>query len=450
MAEAIEENAIHCENCNTQVSFDDWSQHSRECVYGEKSPIKESDRNIMNESNTSGIPCEYCNAQISVNDWQSHLRQCIDEHGKRIEKLKDGIHDDSIIELIPCEYCDKQINIHDLEYHSRQCANTTKRDSNNIKNNENASMNELIPCEYCDKQINIHDWEWHSRQCANATKRDSNHIKNNENVSMDALIPCEYCGDQVNIEDWSWHTEQCQEAEKQRIENRIRQNALISNDILIPCEICKESFPFQDFEAHQTECQRKQAASFSAGAVGIFPLPDYWDQSSLHNLSRYILQPNTEEYKFVADNFHKTLPSNQIVQIERIQNRRWYRQYDAHKDDFIERYGTSTEQWLFHGCKSQSVDAIISDCFNRSHAVRCAAGQGIYFATQASTSLSYTQPDSNNLRHMFMARVLIGKTTAGSQSTRVCPPGFDTTGGGTMFVTYHDAQAYGEYLIVFR
>lgn len=27
----------------------------------------------------------------------------------------------------------------------------------------------------------------------------------------------------------------------------------------------------------------------------------------------------------------------------------WYRQYDAHKDDFIERHGTSTEQWLFHG-----------------------------------------------------------------------------------------------------
>jgi hypothetical protein len=27
----------------------------------------------------------------------------------------------------------------------------------------------------------------------------------------------------------------------------------------------------------------------------------------------------------------------------------WYRQYDAHRDYFIERYGKSTEQWLFHG-----------------------------------------------------------------------------------------------------
>jgi len=49
----------------------------------------------------------------------------------------------------------------------------------------------------------------------------------------------------------------------------------------------------------------------------------------------------------------------------------------------------------------------------------------------------------------FLARVLVGKTTAGNQSTRICPAGFDTTGGGTVFVTYHDAQAYGEYLITF-
>ena len=97
-----------------------------------------------------------------------------------------------------------------------------------------------------------------------------------------------------------------------------------------------------------------------------------------------------------------------------------------------------------------------------------AAGQGIYFAAQASTSLSYTQPDAQNQRHMFMgktiaqrkahgsfslfclARVLVGRTAAGNQSTRVCPPGYDTTGGGNVFVTYHDAQAYGEYLITFR
>ncbi len=33
-----------------------------------------------------------------------------------------------------------------------------------------------------------------------------------------------------------------------------------------------------------------------------------------------------------------------------------------------------------------------------------AVGQGIYFATEASTSLSYAQPDAKNLRHMFMGK----------------------------------------------
>ena len=50
----------------------------------------------------------------------------------------------------------------------------------------------------------------------------------------------------------------------------------------------------------------------------------------------------------------------------------------------------------------------------------------------------------------FSARVLVGKTTQGNRSTRVCPPGYDTTGGNDVFVTYHDAQAYAQYLIVFR
>jgi hypothetical protein len=30
----------------------------------------------------------------------------------------------------------------------------------------------------------------------------------------------------------------------------------------------------------------------------------------------------------------------------------WYKQYAAHKEDFIERYGKSTEEWLFHGNES--------------------------------------------------------------------------------------------------
>jgi len=56
-------------------------------------------------------------------------------------------------------------------------------------------------------------------------------------------------------------------------------------------------------------------------------LPEHWDGSATKNLTRFDLVPGTVEYQFVADNFRKTLPQNEIVKIQRIQNRREYRCY---------------------------------------------------------------------------------------------------------------------------
>ncbi|CAF0778753.1 unnamed protein product [Rotaria sordida] len=317
---------------------------------------------------------------------------------------------EAIRETILCQYCNTLINFQDWTEHSEQCTNAHKCRVENLKNGiDNEPINILVPCEYCNKQVNAHDLEWHTRQCADKYQRQIQKLQNNETT----LVPCEYCNAQVNALEWELHTKRCRHK--------------------------------QSLSAFQPNALHDEVFGT------IYSLPKHWDLSALNNLTRYILDPETEEYKFVANNFHQTLPLNQIVQIERIQNRRWYRQYDAHKEDFIERYGKSTERWLFHGCReSRSAEAIIRDCFNRSHAVNCAVGQGIYFATQAMISHGYTQPDANRLRHMFMARVLVGRTTVGSSSTRICPPGFDTTGGGNVFVTYHDAQAYGEYLIVYK
>jgi hypothetical protein len=38
-----------------------------------------------------------------------------------------------------------------------------------------------------------------------------------------------------------------------------------------------------------------------------------------------------------------------IIQIERIQNQRWYKQYSAHECEFRQKIGKQTQQWLFHG-----------------------------------------------------------------------------------------------------
>ena len=52
---------------------------------------------------------------------------------------------------------------------------------------------------------------------------------------------------------------------------------------------------------------------------------------------------------------------------------------------------------------------------------------------------------------MFLARVLVGNTTIGNVSMKTKPVAYDsTTDGKHIFVTYHDAQAYAEYLITYK
>lgn len=51
---------------------------------------------------------------------------------------------------------------------------------------------------------------------------------------------------------------------------------------------------------------------------------------------------------------------------------------------------------------------------------------------------------------MFLTKVLVGKSTLGNKQMRVAPPGCDsTTDNEHIFVTYHDDQAYAEYLITY-
>jgi hypothetical protein len=52
---------------------------------------------------------------------------------------------------------------------------------------------------------------------------------------------------------------------------------------------------------------------------------------------------------------------------------------------------------------------------------------------------------------MFFARVLIGYPTLGNKTMKVCPPNYHTTTDGEhIYVTYHDTQAYGQYLIRYQ
>ncbi|CAF1935738.1 unnamed protein product [Rotaria magnacalcarata] len=183
-------------------------------------------------------------------------------------------------------------------------------------------------------------------------------------------------------------------------------------------------------------------------------LPEMWEDSD-QNCKRITLQSSSKEYQDVLARFHVTMLGKylQIVKIERIQNERWYKQYDAHREDFKRRYPNIDERLLFHGCPSTSADQIIQECFNRSFAGVNGVlyGNGVYFHTNAIYSHQYAKPGNSGERTIFLVRALIGKTCKGDPTMKSPPSGYDTTTDEKdIFVVYHDAGVYADHLITYK
>jgi hypothetical protein len=106
--------------------------------------------------------------------------------------------------------------------------------------------------------------------------------------------------------------------------------------------------------------------------------------------------------------------------------------------------------------------------FNRSYCGKNATayGKGVYFARDSSysTSTTYSRPNKDGVQHMFLCRVVVGEYCKGVSNAIAPPPRsgsmlFDTTVGllgsdtltdPSIYVTYHDAQAFPEYLVYFK
>ena len=130
-----------------------------------------------------------------------------------------------------------------------------------------------------------------------------------------------------------------------------------------------------------------------------------------------------------------------IIQIERIQNQRWYKQYLAHECEFRQKLRRDTQKWLFHGKGHRkqkmffehasfrlwrtSVEEDRNGVFQsvlcwstwfvnhstqmderlETHFILATAlGQGCYFARDASYSDRYAAPDRQGICRMFLGR----------------------------------------------
>ncbi|MCJ8745997.1 hypothetical protein PDJAM_G00136690 [Pangasius djambal] len=178
------------------------------------------------------------------------------------------------------------------------------------------------------------------------------------------------------------------------------------------------------------------------------------------------LEKDSVEYNEVAEEFYNGLSEQnkvQIIKVEKLMNRLLYSQYRLKKADMEQKVRGDVERTLYHGTSESSVREICIHGFNRSFCGKNATafGQGVYFAVKSSYSLSdtYSPPNADRHKFIFVARVLTGDFTQGKHDMRAAPlregSGMpvrfhsvaDSVKEPSLFVIFNDTQAYPQYLI---
>ncbi|XP_008284620.1 poly [ADP-ribose] polymerase 14 [Stegastes partitus] len=203
--------------------------------------------------------------------------------------------------------------------------------------------------------------------------------------------------------------------------------------------------------------------------LGDFTLPLYWDSMTADEGMKVVtLDPSTAEYRTVKEAFKRTV-TQAVMKIERLQNVHLRRTYEAQKKHIADKNGDeggAGEMLLYHGTTKDNCDSIMKTGFNRSFAGQNAThfGHGTYFAANANYSAqhTYSRPADDGSQLMFVARVLTGVYTQGHKDMKVPPPRnsqvphdrydslVNATNNPSIFVVFHDNQAYPDYLITFK
>lgn len=178
---------------------------------------------------------------------------------------------------------------------------------------------------------------------------------------------------------------------------------------------------------------------------------------------------SSREAKAKVQSFMATLSSKPtIVSLSRVQNVAMWQSYAVKKITMMNRTGARSN-WerhtLFHGTDEDTAKKIIQQGFNRNFSGlnATAYGKGVYFARDAkySSSQRYARPNRAGVQSMFLCRVLVGEycfgrtdvkapDVADSSTNRLYDTTVDNINNPSIFVAYHDAQVYPEYLITFK
>jgi len=246
-------------------------------------------------------------------------------------------------------------------------------------------------------------------------------------------------------------------------------------DVVYDPEVCFEDRPKPGwFPAILCECADSAAirrALKSRIDADVLKPPETWEAGKDGLVE---VTPGSQEYKEVVAKVTSSFNTNHTIScVERIQSPEMWRTYAVKFDAIKTRYSKDPgnlvnntdgdlESWLFHGTYSTAASKIVSQGFNRVYAGRngTTLGKGVYFSINASYSERYSTADSNGDRKMFLCRVSHGDFCVGRSDLMVPDPKpgtnelFDSTVDNvtnpTVFVVYHDAQVYPEYLVTFH
>ena len=222
--------------------------------------------------------------------------------------------------------------------------------------------------------------------------------------------------------------------------------------------------------------------SFGSGPDLLAPPPSWDHMDDPLELRLVELPAASPEYIEGVRRFRATLPPTglrvTVLSVARVQNLPLWQSYAVHRQATLRREdvprGAAPSRFerecLFHGTGAEAIASICRMGFNRSWttANATAYGKGTYFARDASYSYSrqYARPDARGVQRMLLARVLVGEVqptpgrsdqfvpdlrpgTSVRYDSTVGLLGKDTLADPSIYVTYHDGQAYPEYLIRF-
>ncbi|XP_058644826.1 protein mono-ADP-ribosyltransferase PARP14 isoform X2 [Onychostoma macrolepis] len=194
-------------------------------------------------------------------------------------------------------------------------------------------------------------------------------------------------------------------------------------------------------------------------------LPSHWQDMKGQSVVLVKLTAGSKEYAEVEKEFRRTNLTNNIIEIERVQNSALWKNYMIKKEELEDKNNhKNNEKLLFHGTGPDKTDQINHHGFNRSFAGMNGAmyGNGSYFAVDPNYSAQgYSRPDAKGHKRMYLVRALVGDFTQGKQGLPVPPAKrsssadlfnsvTDNMTNPTMFVIFNDVQAYPEYLITFQ